>query len=115
MEIKQFVPQKIRLSDKAFSKIQELKKDKENANKCFRVFITGGGCSGFQYGFVFDDKSEDDIAIRIKEVDIIIDSLSMQYIIHSTIEHKQDLMGSKFVVINPNAKTTCSCNLSFSV
>lgn len=88
----------------------------QQAGKQFRVFITGGGCSGFQYGFKFDDQQlEDDLAISQDGVDFVVDSLSLQYLEGAQIDFEDNLMGASFRVSNPNSSTTCSCGASFSV
>ena len=82
----------------------------------FRVFVTGGGCSGFQYGFKFDsDVAFDDDVINFDKFDILLDSLSYPYLYGSTLDFKEDLSGAKFVIDNPNAKTTCGCGESFTI
>ncbi|PPI88668.1 iron-sulfur cluster insertion protein ErpA [Candidatus Pantoea edessiphila] len=100
----------------AASKVKYLISDKKNKSLRLRIYITGGGCSGFQYGFVLDDKvNEQDIIIRKKGINLIVDPISLQYLSGSSIDYKESLEGSRFVVINPNAKITCSCGLSFGV
>ena len=82
----------------------------------FRVFVTGGGCSGFQYGFKFDeDEAFDDDVIDFKEFSLLVDSMSYPYLFGSTLDFVEDLSGAKFVIKNPNAKTTCGCGESFTV
>ena len=81
-----------------------------------RVFVTGGGCSGFQYGFRLEDQlDEEDTVLKKDKISIVIDPLSMQYIYGSTLDYKEDLEGSRFVIDNPNAVTTCGCGSSFSI
>ncbi len=81
-----------------------------------RVFVTGGGCSGFEYGFTFDeDVEDDDTIIENAGVNLVVDALSYQYLVGSVVDFKEDLQGSRFVVTNPNATTTCGCGNSFSV
>jgi iron-sulfur cluster insertion protein len=81
-----------------------------------RVFVTGGGCSGFQYGFTLDDKvNADDTQINRDGVTLLVDAISYPYLVGSKIHHKEDLQGSQFIVQNPNATTTCGCGLSFSI
>lgn len=103
------------LSKNAKVKILSLGKDEDN--KYFRVFVTGGGCSGFQYGFKFDlfDSEEDSILDFDNGVKVVLDQLSYPYLLGSNIDYKEDLMGSKFTVENPNAKSTCGCGASFTV
>ena len=111
-----FDPTEIRLSDNAVNKLQVLIAEEENSSLRFRVYITGGGCSGFQYGFTFDDNTaEDDWIIEREGVAALIDAMSYQYLMGSEIDYVEGLEGSKFVVNNPNATTTCGCGASFSI
>ncbi|WP_348666325.1 iron-sulfur cluster insertion protein ErpA [Arsenophonus symbiont of Ornithomya chloropus] len=106
----------IKFTDTAANKIKSLIKGKKNPNLRLRVYITGGGCSGFKYGFVFDDKIEKgDFKIENQGVELIIDPMSFQYIVGGCVDYIEELEGSKFVVVNPNAKTTCGCGSSFSI
>jgi iron-sulfur cluster insertion protein len=83
---------------------------------CLRVYVTGGGCSGFQYGFSFDDQvAEDDTVVEKNGVKVLLDPLSYPYLSGSEVNYEEGLMGSRFVIQNPNAKTTCGCGSSFSV
>lgn len=103
-------------SDAAASKARALIAEEENENLKLRVFVTGGGCSGFEYGFTFDeDVEDDDTQINNDGVALVIDALSYQYLAGSVIDYKEDLQGSRFVVTNPNAVTTCGCGNSFSI
>jgi|TARA_X000001036_G_scaffold249560_1_gene232518 iron-sulfur cluster insertion protein len=89
---------------------------KDTTNSKFRVYVTGGGCSGFQYGFKFDnDEAFDDDVIEFKDFSVLIDSMSYPYLYGSTLDFVEDLSGAKFVIQNPNAKTTCGCGESFTV
>ena len=104
----------INLTANAIQRIQSLLPDSETNN--FRVYVTGGGCSGFQYGFKFDeDEAFDDDVIDFKEFSILVDSMSYPYLYGSTLDFVEDLSGAKFVINNPNAKTTCGCGESFTV
>lgn len=106
----------IQFTDAAANKIKALIANEKNPNLRLRVYITGGGCSGFQYGFTFDDKSnKGDSIIKEQGVELIIDSISLQYLIGSSIDYIERLEGSRFTIINPNAKITCSCGSSFSI
>ncbi|WMY95810.1 MAG: iron-sulfur cluster insertion protein ErpA [Arsenophonus sp.] len=106
----------IKFTDTAANKIKLLLKDKENPNLRLRVYITGGGCSGFKYCFIFDDKVETgDFKIENQGVELIIDPMSFQYIVGGCVDYVERLEGSKFVVVNPNAKITCGCGSSFSI
>lgn len=110
------VDEPIHFSDAAANKVKELITEEENGNLKLRVFITGGGCSGFQYGFTFDeDVNDDDFELQKNGVTLLIDAMSMQYLEEAEIDYKDDLNGSQFVIRNPNAVTTCGCGSSFSV
>ena len=103
-------------SDNAAKKVSNLIAEEGNDNLKLRVYITGGGCSGFQYGFTFDEEENDDDTSVTKEgVKVLIDSMSIQYLTGAEIDYKEDITGSQFVIRNPNAATTCGCGSSFSV
>ena len=103
------------VSSEALNKIIDLKTNEDA--KFFRVYVTGGGCSGFQYGFKFDEYDEDeDTKLDFDQnVTILLDELSYPYILGSKVDYVENLMGAKFVIDNPNAKTTCGCGASFSI
>ena len=104
------------LTDRAAAKVRELRDEEGNADLKLRVYITGGGCSGFSYGFTFDESSkDDDTVIDNGDVSLLVDAMSIQYLDGSQVDYEQGLMGSRFVVSNPNAATTCGCGSSFSV
>ena len=106
----------IEITDTAKGKITELLREENNPNLKLRTFVQGGGCSGFSYGFTFDeDQAEDDWELPIGEFKVLIDSMSMQYLQGAEIDYKEDLNGSSFSIKNPNATTTCGCGSSFSV
>ena len=106
----------LKVSSSAVSRINELLATKNNPDLMLRVFIQGGGCSGFQYGFQFDENQlEDDISVEHDGIKVLIDMLSLQYLGGAEIDYKDDLMGSRFLVNNPNASTTCGCGSSFSI
>lgn len=106
----------VNITDSARNKIVTLLKEEENPNLFLRTFVQGGGCSGFQYGFTFDeDKAEDDFEIDIGSTKVLIDAMSMQYLGGAEIDYKISLEGESFVIRNPNATTTCGCGSSFSV
>ena len=106
----------IRISDRATAKAQEIFASHSEAGGMLRVYVEGGGCSGFQYGFDLEQATEDDDYIIERDgVRIVVDPLSYQYIMGSEIDYQEDLQGSQFVVRNPNASTTCGCGLSFSL
>lgn len=106
----------ITLTNSAKTKIIELLSEEKNPKLNLRTFVQGGGCSGFSYGFTFDeDKQEDDWEYPIEDFKVLIDSMSMQYLQGAEIDFKDTLEGSSFVIKNPNAQTTCGCGSSFSV
>ena len=100
----------------AAAKVRELIQEEGNAALALRVYIQGGGCSGFQYGFEFDEnRAEDDVAVNTDNVTLLVDPLSLQYLMGSEVEYTESLQGAQFVIRNPNAKTTCGCGSSFSM
>jgi iron-sulfur cluster insertion protein len=106
----------INISESARTKITELLDDEGNPNLKLRTFVQGGGCSGFQYGFTFDeDQAEDDWEFALGKYKVLVDSMSMTYLENAEIDYKDDISGSQFVIKNPNAETTCGCGSSFSV
>ncbi len=106
----------IELSSNAEAKVRELLLEEADDELCLRVFVTGGGCSGFQYGFTFDDeRAEDDSLISRDGVRVLVDSLSYSYLVGSVIDYQEGLEGSRFLVNNPSATSTCGCGSSFSV
>ena len=109
-------PAPLVFTDACVAKVKELLAAEENPEMPLRVFVQGGGCQGFQYGFQFEEKpSEDDEIITRDGVTFLVDSLSMQYLVGAEIDFKEDLEASQFVIRNPNAVTSCSCGSSFSV
>ncbi|MDP4536211.1 iron-sulfur cluster insertion protein ErpA [Alkalimonas collagenimarina] len=106
----------IEFTDSAASKVLTLVTEEENPALKLRVYITGGGCSGFQYGFTFDEKiNEGDFVIEKQGVSMVVDPMSLQYLMGGTVDYTEGLSGSRFIVNNPNATTTCGCGSSFSV
>ena len=104
------------LTENAVSKIRDLLAEENNQSLKLRTFVQGGGCSGMSYGFTFDEmQNEDDFDFAYDEVKVVIDSMSMQYLQGATIDYKDDIMGSSFVINNPQAQTTCGCGSSFSI
>ncbi|WP_085314762.1 iron-sulfur cluster insertion protein ErpA [Derxia lacustris] len=102
-------------TDAAANKVRELIEEEANPNLKLRVFVQGGGCSGFQYGFTFDeDVNEDDTMMERGGVRLLIDSMSFQYLVGAEIDYKEQLSGAQFVITNPNATSTCGCGSSFS-
>lgn len=109
-------PSPLIFTDAAAKKVKELMEEENNPNLKLRVFVTGGGCSGFQYGFTFDENiNEGDTAVENCGVTLVIDPMSYQYLVGAEIDYKEDLEGAQFVIRNPNAVTTCGCGSSFSV
>ena len=103
-------------TDAAAQKVKSLITEEENPALKLRVYITGGGCSGFQYGFTFDEKAnEGDLTVENAGAQLVIDPMSLQYLIGGTIDYTEGLEGSRFVVNNPNASSTCGCGSSFSI
>lgn len=103
-------------TDSAASKVKSLIQEEQNDDLKLRVYITGGGCAGFSYGFTFDDAmAEDDTAIINDGVTMVVDSMSFQYLAGAEVDYKEGLAGSQFVINNPNATTTCGCGSSFSI
>ena len=100
----------------AASKVASLIAEEGNPTLKLRVYISGGGCSGFQYGFEFDElQGEDDLALQRDGVTLLVDPLSLQYLMGAEVDYRESLQGAQFVIRNPNAKTTCGCGSSFSV
>ncbi|UQB42551.1 iron-sulfur cluster insertion protein ErpA [Thiomicrospira microaerophila] len=106
----------VTFTEAAASKVSGLIADEGNTELKLRVYISGGGCSGFQYGFTFDEsRAEDDTAVEKDGVTLLIDPMSFQYLVGAKIDYLEDLQGARFVIENPNATTTCGCGSSFSV
>ena len=106
----------IRISERAAGKVRELIDDEGDPGLKLRVFVAGGGCSGFSYGFTFDDAvAEDDSVIEQGGVTALVDAMSYQYLAGAEIDYKEDLSGAQFVVANPNATSTCGCGNSFAL
>ena len=102
-------------TDNAAAKVGELIAEEGNDNLKLRVYVSGGGCSGFQYGFTFDEiVNEDDTTMTKNGVSLLIDAMSYQYLLGAEIDYKEDLQGAQFVIKNPNATSTCGCGSSFS-
>ena len=103
-------------TEAAAAKVRELILEEANPNLKLRVYITGGGCSGFQYGFTFDEATDEgDIAVQRDEVTLVVDPLSFQYLEGAEVDYTENLQGARFVIKNPNAATTCSCGSSFGI
>lgn len=111
-----FVPTPLTFTDNAANKVKSLIEEEGNEDLKLRVFVTGGGCSGFQYGFTFDETvNEDDTLVEKNGVTLLVDSMSYQYLVGAEVDYKEGLEGSQFVIKNPNATTTCGCGSSFSI
>jgi len=110
------VEQNAEITDAAAAKVKKLIEEEGNPTLKLRVTVSGGGCSGFQYGFDFDENvADDDIKVEKDGVTMLIDNMSMQYLAGSAVDYLEGLEGARFVISNPNAKTTCGCGSSFSV
>lgn len=106
----------ITLTDNAINKVKSFIAVDGNPHLKLRIYIVGGGCSGFQYGFTLDEKvNEDDIVIFKDPITLLVDALSAQYLIDAEIDYSENLQGARFIVRNPNAETTCGCGSSFSI
>ena len=116
MSVESFTPTAIQFSQGAASKVKSLVDEEGNPRLKLRVFVTGGGCSGFQYGFTFDeDVADDDTVIERVGVSLVLDPMSYQYLAGAEVDYQEGLEGSRFVIKNPNATTTCGCGQSFSI
>lgn len=106
----------ITISESAKTKIKDLLYEESNPKLSLRTFVQGGGCSGFSYGFTFDEEiNADDFEIPLDEFKVLVDAMSMQYLTGAEIDYKEEVMGSQFIIKNPNAQTTCGCGSSFGV
>ena len=109
-------PPSVVFTDAAAQKVGELISEEDNPDLMLRVFISGGGCSGFQYGFTFDESIEEgDSLVENQGVTLLIDPMSVQYLMGAEVDYKEDLQGAQFIIRNPNAQTTCGCGSSFTV
>jgi len=109
-------PPPLVFTDSAATKVKELVDEEGNPDLKLRVFVQGGGCSGFQYGFTFDeDVAEDDTIVEREGVSLVVDPMSFQYLAGAQVDYQEGLEGSRFVINNPNASTTCGCGQSFSI
>lgn len=109
-------PQALVFTEHAADKVKELSARQDKADTMLRVYIQGGGCSGFQYGFALEEQqSEDDMVIETAGVKLLVDPMSFQYLMGSEIDYLEDLQGARFVINNPNATTTCGCGASFAI
>jgi iron-sulfur cluster insertion protein len=109
------IPEPLVFSDSAADKVRQLIEEEGNPDLKLRVFVTGGGCSGFQYGFTFDEAvAEDDTTMQKGGVTLLIDPMSLQYLMGAEIDYQENIEGAQFVIKNPNATSTCGCGSSFS-
>ena len=114
--VEQQVPTPLFFSDSAVAKVRELVEEEGNSDLKLRVFVTGGGCSCFQYGLSFDEEQDAEDTVGEKGgMKLLVDPMSYQYLVGATIEYEEGLQGSQFVVRNPNASSTCGCGSSFSI
>ena len=110
------MPSPLEFTAQAAAKVASLIEEEGNPNLKLRLYVTGGGCSGFSYGFAFDDQiAEDDTKIVTSGVALVVDAMSQQYLMGARVDYEEGLEGSRFVIHNPNAQTTCGCGSSFSV
>lgn len=111
-----YVPQVLNVTDSAAEKVRSLVEEEDSPNLKLRVYVTGGGCSGFQYGFTFDEAmAEDDTLVEHGGIGVVVDAMSYPYLVGATVDYEQGLQGAKFVIQNPNAASTCGCGSSFSI
>ena len=111
-----FIPEPVIFSDTAVAKVKSLVDEEGNDKLMLRVYVTGGGCSGFQYGFTFDEElAEDDTVVTRDGAKLVVDAMSFQYLVGAIVDYKEGLEGSRFTVTNPNASSTCGCGMSFAV
>jgi iron-sulfur cluster insertion protein len=104
------------ITESAKTKILDLLAEEGNPDLALRTFVQGGGCSGMSYGFTFDEiTNEDDFEVPLEKFKVLVDAMSMQYLQGASIDYKEDIQGSQFVISNPNAQSTCGCGSSFSV
>jgi iron-sulfur cluster insertion protein len=108
-------PAVVNLTEAAAGKVHGFQTDESHQGKIFRVYIEGGGCSGFQYGFTFDERREDDSLVEAGEIEVLVDPQSAMYLQGATVDWQEGLSGAGFVVRNPNASGSCGCGMSFSV
>lgn len=116
MTVETYAPTPMLFTEAAARKVKRLVDEEGNPQLKLRVFVTGGGCSGFQYGFTFDEEqAEDDTVIERDGVSLVVDPMSFQYLAGAEVDYQEGLEGSRFVIKNPNASTTCGCGQSFSI
>ena len=111
-----YIPQVLQVTDAAAAKVRSLVEEEDNPDLKLRVYVTGGGCSGFQYGFTFDEGLADDDSVVEKDgIKVVVDATSYPYLVGARVDYEEGLQGSKFVIQNPNASSTCGCGSSFSI
>lgn len=111
-----YIPQVVTVTESAIAKVRSLIEEEDNPDLKLRVYVTGGGCSGFQYGFTFDEAVADDDSIVERDgVKVVVDAMSYPYLVGAVVNYEEGLQGSKFVIQNPNASSTCGCGSSFTV
>lgn len=111
-----FVPQALNVTANAAAKVASLIEEEGNPDLKLRVYVTGGGCSGFQYGFAFEEQlAEDDTVVEKDGIKVVVDAMSYPYLVGSQVDYEEGLQGSRFLVQNPNATSTCGCGSSFSL
>jgi iron-sulfur cluster insertion protein len=109
-------PQLVKMAPGAIAKVKELLEEENNPNLKLRMFVSGGGCSGMQYGFTFEEEvNEDDFDLEFDGIHVLVDSMSSQYLHGAEVDYTESLQGSQFSIKNPNAQTSCGCGSSFSV
>lgn len=114
--VESYQPAPLQITPSAVAKVRSLVEEEENPALKFRVYVTGGGCSGFQYGFSFDEeRAEDDTAIERDGITVLVDPLSFPYLAGARVDYEVGLQGARFTVTNPNASSTCGCGSSFSI
>jgi iron-sulfur cluster insertion protein len=111
-----YVPEVVTVTESAIAKVRSLIDEEDNPDLKLRVYVTGGGCSGFQYGFTFDEAiAEDDSVVERDGVKVVVDAMSYPYLVGARVDYEEGLQGSKFVIQNPNASSTCGCGSSFNI
>jgi iron-sulfur cluster insertion protein len=114
--VQAYTPQVLQVTERAFEKVRSLVEEEENPDLKLRVYVTGGGCSGFQYGFTFDESVAEDDAVIVQDgIQVVVDAMSYPYLVGSQVDYEEGLQGSRFLVQNPNASSTCGCGASFSI
>ncbi|HSC67984.1 MAG TPA: iron-sulfur cluster insertion protein ErpA [Cellvibrio sp.] len=114
--VETYIPQVVTVTESAVAKVRSLIEEEDNPDLKLRVYVTGGGCSGFQYGFTFDEAvAEDDSVVERGGVKVVVDAMSYPYLVGAVVNYEEGLQGSKFVIQNPNASSTCGCGSSFSI